>query len=129
MLKKILIVDDSKTIRQQVHLAFRKKYQIIEADDGINGVSQLENNPDIDIIISDVNMPNMGGLDMLLEIRNLKNSDLCQKPVIMLTTEGDANLIEKARSLGAKGWVVKPFKPQDLEAALSKIYEKYCKVA
>ena len=118
MSKKILIVDDSKTIRQQVSFTLTKGgYQVIEAEDGRDGISKLESNSDIAMVISDVNMPNMDGLEMVETLRAQGSS----VPVIMLTTEGAAELIQRAKAAGAKGWLVKPFQPEQLVAAVSKI--------
>lgn len=117
--KKILIVDDSRTIRQQVNFTLQKSgFVVVEADNGEKGLEVLSANPDVVLIVSDVNMPNMGGIDMLEKIRaNPKNANL---PVVMLTTEGAPEMLERAKSLGAKGWLVKPFKPEQLVAVVNK---------
>jgi len=116
--KKIMIVDDSKTIRQQVSFTLTKGgYEVIEAEDGQDGIDKLKANADIAMVISDVNMPNMNGLEM---VEKLKASG-SKVPVIMLTTEGAADLIQRAKEAGAKGWLVKPFQPDQLVAAVSKI--------
>ena len=120
MLKKIIVIDDSQTIRQQVSLVLQGAgYEVVEAEDGIDGASAIKSNPDAVLAICDVNMPRQGGLEMLESLR-------CQNatvtfPVIMLTTEGRPDLIERARASGAKGWIVKPFKPNMLLAAVKKI--------
>src|SRR5262245_30829069 len=108
--KKILIVDDSKTIRQQVRFTLEKSgYQVVEAIDGQNGIAVLAENADVQLVISDVNMPNMNGLDMLESIKGSgKHQSL---PVLMLTTEGSTTMIDRAKKAGAKGWLVKPFQP------------------
>ncbi|MFW7377859.1 MAG: response regulator [Oligoflexus sp.] len=116
--KKIMIVDDSKTIRQQVSFTLTKGgYEVIEAEDGQDGIEKLKANADVAMVISDVNMPNMNGLEM---VEKLKASG-STVPVIMLTTEGAADLIQRAKEAGAKGWLVKPFQPDQLVAAVSKI--------
>jgi two-component system, chemotaxis family, chemotaxis protein CheY len=117
---KILIVDDSRTIRQQVNFTLSKSgYEIVQAEDGQKGLQALAENQDVVMIISDVNMPNMGGLEMLEKIKtDTKHASL---PVLMLTTEGAADLLERAKSLGAKGWLVKPFNPDQLIAAVKKL--------
>jgi two-component system chemotaxis response regulator CheY len=118
--KKILIVDDSRTIRQQVNFTLTKGgYVTVEAEDGLKGLNALAENPDVVMIISDVNMPNMGGLEMLEKIKaDPKHASM---PILMLTTEGAADLLERAKSFGAKGWLVKPFKPDQLIAAINKL--------
>lgn len=116
--KKIMIVDDSKTIRQQVSFTLTKGgYQVVEAEDGQDGLEKLKANADVAMIISDVNMPNMNGLEMVEKLKANGNT----VPVIMLTTEGAADLIQRAKAAGAKGWLVKPFQPDQLVAAVSKI--------
>jgi two-component system chemotaxis response regulator CheY len=118
--KKILIVDDSRTIRQQVNFTLQKSgFVVVEADNGEKGIEVLAANPDVALVLSDVNMPNMGGLDMLEKIR--ANPNYANLPVVILTTEGAADMLERAKSLGAKGWVVKPFKPDQLIAVVNKL--------
>lgn len=118
--KKVMIVDDSKTIRQQVSFTLKKGgFTVIEAEDGLQGIERLKENSDVAMIISDVNMPNMNGLEMIEKI----NSDETLKgpPIVMLTTEGSGELISRAKAAGAKGWLVKPFKPDQLIAAVTKL--------
>jgi two-component system, chemotaxis family, chemotaxis protein CheY len=117
---KILIVDDSRTIRQQVTLTLGQAgYQILEAEDGIQGLDMIGSQSDIALVICDINMPNMNGIEMLTAVKaDIRNAAL---PVLMLTTEARADLIQQAKRIGAKGWVVKPFKPDQLAAAVRKI--------
>lgn len=116
--KKVMIVDDSKTIRQQVSFTLTKGgYEVIEAEDGQDGIEKLKANSDVAMVISDVNMPNMNGLEMVEKLK----SDGSTVPVIMLTTEGASDLIQRAKEAGAKGWLVKPFQPDQLVAAVTKI--------
>ena len=120
MAKKVLIVDDSRTIRQQVNFTLTKGgFQVIEAEDGKDGIAKLTANPDVSVIISDVNMPNMGGLEMVAAITS--NASLPHPPIVMLTTEGAPELIEQAKKAGAKGWLVKPFKPEQLVTVVTKL--------
>ena len=119
MSKKILIVDDSRTIRQQVNFTLAKGgYTVVEAEDGADGIQKLKDNGDVALVISDVNMPNMGGIEMLEKI---KSDGATKAPIIMLTTEGNAELIERAKQAGAKGWLVKPFKPEQLITVVQKL--------
>ena len=117
---KILIVDDSRTIRQQVGVTLAQAgYLILEAEDGVAGLSAIDTQRDIALVICDVNMPNMSGIEMLTAVKaDMRNAAL---PVLMLTTEAKADLIQQAKRIGAKGWVVKPFKPDQLAAAVRKI--------
>lgn len=120
MRKKILIVDDSRTIRQQVSITLNKGgFDVVEAEDGRDGIAKLRGHADVSLIISDVNMPNMNGLEMVEAIN--ADSKLPHPPIVMLTTEGSAELIERAKKAGAKGWLVKPFKPEQLVEVVSKL--------
>lgn len=120
MSKKILIVDDSRTIRQQVNFTLNKGgFAVVEAEDGRDGIEKLKANPDVAVIISDVNMPNMNGLEMVEAING--DSSLAHPPIVMLTTEGAGELVERAKKAGAKGWLVKPFKPDQLVAVVTKL--------
>lgn len=120
MSKKILIVDDSRTIRQQVSFTLSKGgFTVVEAEDGQDGIAKLGANADIAMIISDVNMPNMNGIEMVEAIKAAGKHGAV--PIVMLTTEGSGELIERAKAAGAKGWLVKPFKPDQLIAAVNKL--------
>lgn len=116
---KILIVDDSSTVRQQVRLALRQGgFEVVEASDGVEGVAAVKSRDDIALVISDVNMPNMDGLEMVETLKgNGANADL---PILMLTTEGSPALIKRAKRAGASGWLVKPFKAHQLLAVAQK---------
>jgi two-component system chemotaxis response regulator CheY len=118
--KKVLVVDDSPTVRQQVSTALKQAgFEVVEACDGADGVSKVEADPMIGMAILDVNMPRMNGLEMLENVKgNGKNPNL---HVIMLTSEGQQSLIERAKKAGAKGWIVKPFKAELLVAAVKKL--------
>jgi two-component system chemotaxis response regulator CheY len=118
--KKVLVVDDSPTVRQQVTTALKQAgFEVVEACDGADGVSKVESDPLIGMAILDVNMPRMNGLEMLENVKgNGKNPNL---HVIMLTSEGQQSLIERAKKAGAKGWIVKPFKAELLVAAVKKL--------
>ncbi len=119
MAKQIIIIDDSQTVRQEVRLVLVKAgYEIIEAEDGLEGAEAIRENQGASLAICDVNMPGLGGLEML---ESLHADGGGAVPVIMLTTEGRPDLIARARANGAKGWMVKPFKPQMLLATVAKI--------
>jgi two-component system, chemotaxis family, chemotaxis protein CheY len=120
MSKKVLVVDDSSTVRQQVGSALEQAgFTVIEAVDGIDGAAQIAGSPDIALVICDVNMPRMNGLEMVESVRRAPLS--ATMPIIMLTTEGDPSLVARAKQAGAKGWIVKPFKPELLVAAARKL--------
>lgn len=118
--KKILIVDDSATVRQQVRAALvGTGFEIVEAADGVEGLETIVARDDLAAVVCDVNMPRMGGIQML-EMLGLKGK-LPGLPIVMLTTEGQPGLVQQAKAAGAKGWLVKPFKPAALVATLRKL--------
>ncbi|WP_437279829.1 response regulator [Sorangium sp. So ce375] len=121
MAKKILLVEDSSTVRQQVGILLSGAgYGTLEADNGRDAVASVAAHKDeLSMIIADVNMPVMNGIEM---IQSLREKGLASGvPILMLTTEGQPELIEKARKAGAKGWIIKPFKPDLLLAAVKKL--------
>jgi len=119
--KRILVNDESATIRQQVKQALAATgYEIIEAVDGVDGLEKLRALADLDMALCDVNMPRMNGLDMIAEVQRSGP----KIPILMLTTEGQPSLIRRARESGAKGWIVKPFKPELLVAAVTKLIDQ-----
>lgn len=118
--KKILVVDDSRTVRQQVGFTLSKEgYDIIEAEDGRDGINKLQANPDTSMIVSDVNMPNMGGLEMVEAIRQIPQFKYV--PIIILTTESSGDKVNRAKSAGSSGWLLKPFNPDQLLGAIRKL--------
>ncbi len=118
--KKIIVIDDSQTIRTQVGSTLRQAgFDILEAVDGVDGAEVIAGAPDAALVICDVNMPNKSGLELLEDLR--KDERFKTLPVVMLTTEGQPQLIERARKSGAKGWLVKPFKADLLLAAVRKL--------
>jgi two-component system chemotaxis response regulator CheY len=119
-MKKVLVVDDSPTIRQQIGRALGEAgFEVIEATDGVDGIDKITGDKAIGIVILDINMPRMNGLEMLEKVKaEASNEGL---PVIMLTSEGQKALIERAKRAGAKGWIVKPFKTDLLVGAVRKL--------
>lgn len=120
MAKKILLVDDSRTVRQQVGMTLTGAgYQMVEAENGQLAISAIQMHKDVAMIIADVNMPVMNGIEML---KKMKETNLAPGiPIVMLTTEGQAELIDQAKKSGAKGWIIKPFKPDLLINAVKKL--------
>jgi two-component system chemotaxis response regulator CheY len=118
--KKIIVIDDSQTIREQVATTLRKAgFEIVEAVDGVDGAEVIARTPDAALAICDVNMPRKNGLELLEDLKESGRTSAL--PVLMLTTEGQPLLIERARKAGAKGWLVKPFKADLLLAAVKKL--------
>jgi len=118
MTTNVLVVDDSLLVRRQVGAALKGiGYVVRDAVDGLDALEKLDQCPDTHLIVCDVNMPRMSGLE-LLERLSQRGSSV---PVVMLTTEGQPELMRQAKSLGAKGWLVKPFKPDILAAAAQKL--------
>ena len=119
-MKKILVVDDSRTVRQQVASVLSQAgYQVVDASDGVEAIEKIEANADLAMVICDVNMPRMNGIDMLLLLK--KDERYASLAVLMLTTEGQPGPIQRAKQAGAKGWIVKPFSPDTLLAAVRKL--------
>jgi two-component system chemotaxis response regulator CheY len=119
MSKKILIVDDSAVIRQTVSMALKQGgYEVEEACDGQDGLLKLSGNR-VNLIISDVNMPNMDGISMVRELK--QNPQHKFTPVIMLTTESQATLKAQGKAAGVRAWMVKPFQPQQMLDAVAKL--------
>lgn len=120
MSKRVLIVDDSATIRQQVRMALSQAgFDVVEATDGEDGVAKIRSDSAISAVICDVNMPKKNGLELIEEIKaGGPNSGV---PIVMLTTEGQPALVQRAKQAGAKGWIVKPFKANLLVAAMQKL--------
>jgi two-component system chemotaxis response regulator CheY len=120
MTAKVLVVDDSQAVREMIGEALRDAgYRVVEAEDGVQGLNKLGAEGDISIVLCDVNMPHMDGLEMLSAVKSAgRNASL---PVFMLTTEGKVDVIKQAKHLGARGWIIKPFKREQLVALVRKI--------
>ena len=120
MAKKILMNDDSSMIRLIVSKAAKKAgYDIITATNGQEGLEKLSLNNDIDLILSDINMPIMGGLEMIKFIK--ENEKTQYIPIVMLTTESKEELKQQGRELGVKAWMVKPFNEKTFLKAMMKL--------
>lgn len=119
MAKTILVVDDSISVRQVVGITLKGAgYEVIEACDGKDALSKLTGQK-VHLIVSDVNMPNMDGITFVTEIKKLPAYRFT--PVIMLTTESGEAKKQAGQAAGAKAWVVKPFQPAQMLAAVSKL--------
>ena len=119
MAKTIMIVDDSASLRQVVSIALKSSgYDVIESTDSKNALAKLTGRK-VHLIISDVNMPNMDGITFVKEVKKLP--DYKFTPVIMLTTEAGEDKKAAGQAAGAKAWVVKPFKPEQMITAVAKL--------
>lgn len=119
MSRTIMIIDDSASIRQVVSMTLTKAgYEVLEAEDGQDALNKLQENK-VNLIICDVNMPNMDGITFLKSLKQLPNHKFT--PVIMLTTESQQSLKMEGKMAGAKAWMVKPFKPEQMLEAISKL--------
>lgn len=121
-MKKVLVVDDSETIRRHVAEALtRVGYTVIEASDGAAGLQRVAQH-DFAIIILDVNMPLLNGLEMLERLtQDPKSAGI---PVLMLTTEEQRSMIEHARKNGAKAWLIKPVRVESLVSTVTKVLQQ-----
>lgn len=118
MSKIIMTVDDSASVRQMVSLTLKDAgYSVIEACDGKDAMSKLKGQ--IDLIITDLNMPNMNGIELIRAVRASAGYKFV--PIVMLTTESQAAVKEEGKAAGATGWIVKPFKPDQLLAVAKKV--------
>lgn len=118
MTTTIMLIDDSATLRIQVRRALADAgFGVIEAVDGLDALEQLERHTQIDLIVCDVNMPRMNGIEFVAAVAARDGAP----PVIMLTTEGHPDLIHTAKACGALAWMVKPFNPEHLVAAAKKL--------
>ncbi|MGN7294348.1 response regulator [Rhizobium sp. SAFR-030] len=119
MTASILTVDDSASIRLTTRVALSHAgYTVTEAVDGVDGIAKLQG-AQFDLIVTDLNMPNMDGLTMIRELRKIPS---CMGvPVIFLTTESDQELKQEAKSAGATGWLTKPFDPESLVKIVRKV--------
>jgi two-component system chemotaxis response regulator CheY len=117
--KTILIVDDSSSLRQVVSITLKGAgYSVLEACDGRDALTKL-NGQKIHLIISDVNMPNMDGITFVAAAKKLPAYKFT--PIIMLTTETGEARKQAGQAAGARAWVVKPFQPAQMLAAVSKL--------
>jgi two-component system, chemotaxis family, chemotaxis protein CheY len=120
MSKVIMSVDDSISVRQMVGFTLRREgYEVIEAVDGMDALKKLDGENPVQLIITDLNMPNMDGIEL---IKNVRVNPKCKFiPIIMLTTESQEDRKQAGRAAGATGWIVKPFKPEQLIGVVKKV--------
>jgi two-component system chemotaxis response regulator CheY len=120
MKPSVLIIDDSLTVRQQVTAILTMiGYEVVEACDGLAGLEMARVHPGISMILCDVNMPRMDGLEFLEKFKAENRTPAV--PIVMLTTNGTPDLIARAKCAGARGWIVKPFQAELLLGAVRRI--------
>lgn len=116
---KILAVDDSASMRQMVTFTLKGAgYDVVEASDGLEALQKAKTGK-VDLVLTDVNMPNMDGITLIKELRALPNYKFT--PILTLTTESGAGKKGEGRAAGATGWLVKPFSPEKLLATIKKV--------
>jgi two-component system chemotaxis response regulator CheY len=119
MAKIILAVDDSTSIRQMVAFTLKSAgYTVIEAVDGQDGLDKIKAQA-IDLVLTDQNMPKMDGLTMIKNLRS--QPQYSATPILMLTTESSDEMKSQGKSVGATGWIVKPFDPHKLLEVVKKV--------
>ena len=115
----ILTVDDSRTMRDMLKFALISAgFDVRQAEDGVHGMEVL-NSHRPDVIVTDINMPRMDGFGFIEAVR--ANDEHAGIPILVLTTEGDAEKKARAKNAGATGWIVKPFDPEKLVAAIRRV--------
>jgi two-component system chemotaxis response regulator CheY len=119
MAASILAVDDSASMRQMVSFTLKGAgYEVVEAADGVEALN-IAKTRSVNLVITDVNMPNMDGITLIRELRNLPNYKFT--PLLMLTTESGADKKQQGKAAGATGWIVKPFNPDQLLKTVAKV--------
>lgn len=117
--KKILVVDDSVSIRQSITFVLEQSgYSVIQADDGTTALEKMAKDQ-FDLVISDVNMPTMNGIELTKQIRQSSSHKFT--PVLMLTTESQDSMMQAGKAAGATGWIVKPFDTDKLLSVVKKL--------
>jgi two-component system chemotaxis response regulator CheY len=119
MAASILAVDDSASMRQMVSFTLKGAgYDVVEASDGVEALNIAKTRA-VNLVITDVNMPNMDGISLIKELRALPGYRFT--PLLMLTTESGVDKKQQGKAAGATGWIVKPFNPDQLLKTVSKV--------
>jgi len=119
MMRKVLAVDDSPSIRQMVAFTLKGAgFDVVAAADGLDGLAKAKANQ-VDLVLTDQNMPNMDGLTLIRTLRAMP--EYAGVPMLMLTTESSDLMKEQGRAAGATGWMVKPFDPRRLLEVVAKV--------
>lgn len=119
MAGKVIVVDDSTLARTQIaSILVGGGYEVVQAVDGSDGLAKIRDHGDAGLVLCDINMPNLSGLEVLAQISNEARARMI---FLMLTTEVEPRLIQRAKALGSRGWIVKPFSPLLLLATVKKL--------
>ena len=117
--KRILVVDDSRAMRYILTVNLESiGFNVVEAEDGLDGLSKAKSDT-FDLIITDINMPNMNGYELIKCLRVEKKYRYI--PILALSTESNATAKKRGKEAGATGWMVKPFDPDKLEATIKRV--------
>lgn len=120
---KCLAIDDSSTVRLALKLVLESQgYKMEMAYDGEEAMRKIRISSNFDLIVTDINMPNMDGITFIREIRKL--ASYSSTPILIVSTESKPEKVEEGKSAGANGWIKKPFKPNELISTLKKIKEQ-----
>jgi two-component system chemotaxis response regulator CheY len=120
MSKTALVVDDSPTMRQMVAFTLTNAgFKVVEAEDGKDAVNKVAAGPKMDIVVTDLNMPEMDGISLIKELRKMAAFKFT--PILMLTTESAAEKKQAGKEAGATGWIVKPFNPEVMLKIIAKV--------
>ncbi len=122
MSKTILAADDSASMRQIIHFSLSSAgFNVVVADDGRDALAKLQAQP-VDMLITDLNMPNLDGISLIREVRALPNYKFL--PIVMLTTESSSDLKQAGKTAGASGWITKPFVAEQLVAVVNRFLSR-----
>lgn len=119
MTRKALVVDDSSTMRQMISMTLEEEgFDVVQGEHGEAALSQLEGR-DVDVIITDLNMPVMDGMEFIRSVRTRPKHRFT--PILILTTEGSTDRKAEGKEAGANGWIVKPFDPAKLVRVVRRV--------
>lgn len=117
--KTVMAVDDSASVRQMVQFTLQDAgYAVVTATDGADALTKLKSNQ-VNMVLTDLNMPNLDGIGLIKAVRALPECKFI--PIIMLTTESQGSRKDEAKAAGATGWIVKPFKPEQLIGVIKRV--------
>lgn len=120
MSKTVLVVDDSPTMRQMVAFTLSNAgFQVVEAEHGKDAMDKVAGGPKMDLVVTDLNMPEMDGIALIKELRQLVSFKFT--PILMLTTESAEEKKREGKAAGATGWIVKPFNPELMLKVIAKV--------